>query len=145
MLEGRHTPDLEGFLAAHDICKILMMGEVDHIAAMLGEAQPLFAGRASVTCSKPYFLEFNPPDSNKAHGLAAAGERLGFALGEVLAFGDSLNDLSMLEAAGEGVCVMNAREDVRALIPRRCPSNQEDGVAHYIEQHLLQTPTKELT
>ena len=73
MPTGFFTPDLEGFLAAHDICKILMMGEVEHIAAMLREGQPLFAGRASVTCSKPYFLEFNPPDSNKAHGLEVAG------------------------------------------------------------------------
>ncbi len=143
MLTGRFTPDLESFLAAHDICKILMMGEVEHIAAMLAEGQPLFAGRASVTCSKPYFLEFNPPDSNKAHGLEVAGSLFGFTVEEVMAFGDSLNDLSMLQAAGRGVCVANARGDVRALVPHSCPSNQEDGVARYLRQTLLQDPGKE--
>ena len=144
MLTGCFTPDLESFLAAHDICKILMMGEVEHIAAMLAEGQPLFAGRASVTCSKPYFLEFNPPDSNKAHGLEIAGKLFGFTLGETMAFGDSLNDLSMLQAAGCGVCVANAREDVRAQVGRVCPSNGEDGVARYLRQTLLQDSAKEV-
>ena len=45
--------------------------------------------------------------------------------------------MSMLLSAGTGVAMANAREDVKALIPTTCLSNQEDGVAHYIEQYIL--------
>ena len=58
-------------------------------------------------------------------------------MSELLAFGDSLNDVSMLEAAGTGVAMANAREDVKAMGFPLCGSNEEDGVARYIEQHIL--------
>ena len=56
---------------------------------------------------------------------------------EFMAFGDSLNDLSMLTWAGEGVAMANAREDVKAQVRHACGTNQEDGVARYIESLLL--------
>ena len=137
MLTGLYTPQLNPFIAEHPTSKILMMHEPVVIARMLREARRIFAGRASVTCSKPYFLEFNPPGATKGEALAWCAERLGFPLREAAAFGDSLNDLSMLETAGTGVCVANARDDVRARIRRVCRSNEEDGVARYIEEQFL--------
>ena len=80
----------------------------------------------------------NPAKASKGNALRWLGAHLGFSMANAMAFGDSLNDLSMLTAAGHGVTVANAREDVRALVPATCPSNQEDGVARYIEQHILQ-------
>lgn len=136
MLTGFYTPELEAFLAAHPSSKILMMDEPEKIARMLAEAREQFAGRASVTCSKPYFLEFNPPLATKGIALAACAERLGFSLEKTAAFGDSLNDLSMLESAGIGVAVANAREDVRARVGRVCGSNEEDGPARWIARAL---------
>ena len=136
LLEGVYTPDLEGFIAAHPTGKILLMDDERKIARMLEESKVRFAGEAAVTCSKPHFLEFNPPEATKGCALAACGAMLGFRLEEALAFGDSLNDLSMLEAAGLGVAVANAREDVRAGVRAVCGSNEEDGPAHFICQQL---------
>ncbi len=131
MLTGFLTPDLKGFIHAHPSCKVLMMDEPERVAEMLAEARIRFAGQASVTCSKPFFLEFNPPEATKGNALAFCAERLGFRLEDVLAFGDSLNDLSMLEAAGCGVAVANAREDVKRRLGRVCGSNMADGPARY--------------
>ncbi len=114
-----------------------MMAEEKKIARMLQEARVQFAGRVSVTCSKPYFLEFNPMLATKGQALKRCGDLLGFTPQEAVAFGDSLNDLSMLQAAGCGVAMGNARPDVKALIPTHCPSNMEDGVAQWVEQHVL--------
>ena len=50
----------------------------------------------------------------------------------IIAFGDSLNDLSMLQAAGRGVLMRNGREDLRSLCDDICGTNQEDGVAAYL-------------
>ncbi|MBR6030070.1 MAG: Cof-type HAD-IIB family hydrolase [Clostridia bacterium] len=137
MLTGMHTPELIPFIQTHPTSKILMMHEPVVIAEMLREARRRFAGRASATCSKPYFLEFNPPEATKGLALSWCAERLGFDPERAIAFGDSLNDLSMLLTAGTGVCVANAREDVRMQVRRVCGSNQEDGVARYIQEHVL--------
>ena len=135
-LRGVYVGDLEAYLT-RPTPKILMMDNPRRIVDLLEEARAAFGDRVSLTCSKPYFLEVNPPRATKGNALRWCAEHYGFAMARVLAFGDSLNDLSMLEAAGYGVAVANAREDVKALIPLACGSNQADGPAHYIEQHIL--------
>ncbi len=141
LLVGYHTPDLEGFLSSHPTPKILVMDTEEKIASMLTEARERFRGRASVTCSKPWFLEFNPPEATKGNALRCCGELLGFSMADTLAFGDSLNDMSMLQAAGYGVAVANAREDVRSQLSLICGSNEEDGPARFIESHVLMEDT----
>lgn len=135
-LEGECVGDLTAFID-HPVTKLLMMDEPERVASLLMEAQAIFAGRASFTCSKPYFLECNPLRATKANALRWCATHFGFAMEELVAFGDSLNDVSMLEAAGTGVAVANAREDVKALGFPLCRANSEDGVAHYIEENIL--------
>ena len=134
-LEGECVGDLTAFIRK-PVTKLLMMDEPDRVATLLTEAQALFAGRASLTCSKPYFLECNPLRATKGNALSWCADHFGFALENLLAFGDSLNDVSLLEAAGTGVCVANARPDVRALGFPTCRANDEDGVAQYIDEHI---------
>lgn len=136
-LHGVYVGDLVQYID-RPTPKVLMMDDPARIAQLLEEGRRLFGDRLSLTCSKPHFLEVNPARASKGNALRWLGEHLGFSMENVTAFGDSLNDLSMLTAAGHGVTVDNAREDVRALVPATCPSNQEDGVARYIEQHILQ-------
>lgn len=135
-LEGECVGDLTAFIRK-PVTKLLMMDEPARVAELLKEARSLFGSRASLTCSKPYFLECNPLRATKGNALRWCGEHFGFTMDELVTFGDSLNDVSMLEAAGTGVCVANARDDVRALGFAVCRSNDEDGVAHYIEDHIL--------
>ena len=139
MLDGIYVGDLERYLSG-PTSKLLVMDEPDHVARYLTEARAQFDGRLSVSCSKPYFLEFNPLLATKGHALTLCAARLGFDVSEAVAFGDSLNDLSMLQCAGLGVAVANARDDVKCLCGDVCLSNQEDGVAHYIEQLLKEEP-----
>lgn len=136
MLTGEYVGDLSAFITK-PTCKILMMDAPERIARLLEEARSRFDGRASLTCSKPYFLEVNPLRATKGNALSWCAERFGFAMDSALAFGDSLNDLSMLEAAGTGVAMENAREDVKARVPAVCLTNNEDGVARYIDENVL--------
>lgn len=135
-LAGECVGDLTAFIRK-PVTKLLMMDEPGRVSALLQEARSLFDGRASLTCSKPYFLECNPLKATKANALRWCAEHFGFSMEELLCFGDSLNDVSMLEAAGTGVCVANAREDVKALGLPVCRANDEDGVARYIEENIL--------
>ena len=135
-LRGVYVGSLEAYIT-RPTPKILIMDTPDRVAEMLREAQALFEGRVSLTCSKPYFLEANPLRATKGNALRWCAGRFGFAMEDALAFGDSLNDLSMLTAVGHGVAVANSREDVRARVATVCGGNEEDGVAHYIEQFVL--------
>ena len=136
-LKGEFVGDLDSFV--HDpCCKFLMMDEPEKISAMLEEARQVFNGKASVTCSKPHYLEFNPPNATKAKALEVLLSGKGLSLSEVIAFGDSLNDWSMLSACGLGICVANARPELLERCDDTCPSNQEDGVARYLQKHVLQ-------
>ena len=135
-LEGEYVGDLTQFIQ-RPVTKLLMMDDPARIAELYQEARALFAGRASLTCSKAYFLECNPLRATKGNALKWCAKHFGFDMSELLAFGDSLNDVSMLEAAGTGVAMANAREDVKAMGFPLCASNGEDGVARYIEENIL--------
>ena len=54
--------------------------------------------------------------------------------GAVRAFGDSYNDIPMLEWAGLGVAMENARPEVKAAADRVAPRNDEDGVAQVLDE-----------
>lgn len=136
MLTGVYVGDLEAYLT-EPTSKILMMAEESKIAQMLQEARAQFEGRASVCCSKPYFLEFNPLLATKGLALRFCAAQAGFSLAATAAFGDSLNDLSMLETVGEGVAMANGWDCVKERIPHHCAANDEDGVAGYIVSHFL--------
>ena len=135
-LPGEYVGDLTLFIR-EPRSKILMMAEEEKIASMLSDARKRFAGRASVTCSKPYFLEFNPVKATKGNALKKAADLLGISVKDIAAFGDSLNDLPMLEIAGRSVAVANARPEVIAFCSDVCPSNQEDGVASFLFANVL--------
>lgn len=135
-LKGEFVGDLTVFIR-QPVAKLLMMDAPERIAALLVEARERFAGRAMLTCSKPTFLECNPLRATKGNALRWCADHFGFRMEELLAFGDSLNDVSMLEAAGIGVAMGNARADVKALGFPVCPTNDEDGVARYISEHVL--------
>ena len=135
-LPGEYVGDLVKYIR-EPRSKILMMADEEKIATMLASARERFENRASVTCSKPYFLEFNPVQATKGNALNKAAALLGLSTMEIAAFGDSLNDLSMLMTSGYPVAVANARPEIIAACRNICPSNQEDGVAQYLCKHVL--------
>ena len=136
MLPGYCVGDLEVFIR-EPRSKILMMADEKKISDMLDDAQERFRGRVSVTCSKPYFLEFSPLEATKGIALKKAAGLMGVSVGEIITFGDSLNDLPMLEVSGRSVAVANARQEVLEFCHEICSSNQEDGVAKYLAANLL--------
>ena len=135
-LEGSFVGKLSDFI--HEPRnKILLIDEEPRIAALYEEACIQFAGKASVTCSKPCYLEFNPLSATKGNALRTVCGILGIDPSETVAFGDSLNDLSMLQAAGTGVVVANGRPEIKKLLDNVCGSNNDDGPARFLYEHFL--------
>lgn len=84
----------------------------------------------------PGMLELVAAGCTKASGLALVAGSLGIDPGDVLAFGDMPNDLPMLRWAGRAVAVANAHESIRAAADEATTSNDDDGVAAYLERLL---------
>lgn len=82
-----------------------------------------------------WFYEIYPLTS-KADGLRFLCEYYGVDAGEVVAVGDHLNDLEMLELAGLGVAMGNAREEVKSRADLVIGHHDEDGLAVFIESLL---------
>jgi Cof subfamily protein (haloacid dehalogenase superfamily) len=82
-------------------------------------------------------LEISGIGVTKASGLARYADDQGVRAAEVVAFGDMLNDIPMLTWAGHGVAVANAHPDVIDVADEVTGSNDDDGVAAWLERHLL--------
>ena len=90
-----------------------------------------------ITSSTWNDLEFNNPSAHKGSSLARFAEHLGFGLENCMSFGDGRNDLTMIEAAGIGVAMENAVEEVKAAADHITKSNDENGVAEAIRRFVL--------
>lgn len=82
----------------------------------------------------PGFVEIHPPGVDKASGLAVVAERLGIDPGDVLYFGDQLNDVPAFGWAGHRVAVANAHPVLLEMADATTLSNDDDGVAAYLEK-----------
>ena len=94
-------------------------------------------GALDVFRSEPYFLEVVPCGIDKAATLGALLEILGMNAEEVMAIGDGVCDVSMLQSAGLGIAMGNAQDSVKVCADRVTASNDEDGVAVAVEKAIL--------
>lgn len=90
-----------------------------------------------ITNSHPFNIELNPKGINKASGIREVCGLLGIEMSQVIAMGDSLNDVSMIQEAGLGVAMGNAQEEVKRLADVVTATNEEHGVAQIIEAYVL--------
>ncbi|HEV2451669.1 MAG TPA: HAD family hydrolase [Streptosporangiaceae bacterium] len=121
-------------LFARDAAKLL--GRHPSLSAdeLLALASPAIGEIVSVCHSNgPRLVEAMAAGITKGSALAALAGRLGIAAADVVAFGDTVNDLPMLAWAGRSYGVANAHPDVLAMVDRVIPGIAEDGVAQVIE------------
>lgn len=94
-------------------------------------------GTLEITNSHPSNIELNPAGISKASGLREVCEMLGIGMEQVIAMGDSFNDLAMIREAGLGVAMGNAQDEVQAEADHVTATNEEDGVARVIRQFIF--------
>ncbi|WP_156172233.1 Cof-type HAD-IIB family hydrolase [Paenibacillus dauci] len=94
-------------------------------------------GGLEISNSSPHNLEINPLGINKAAGIAEVCQLLNIDMSEVVAVGDSLNDLAVIQAVGLGVAMGNAQETVKQEADLVVASNNDDGIVEVIRDHIL--------
>ncbi|KIL49555.1 Cof-type HAD-IIB family hydrolase [Jeotgalibacillus soli] len=85
-----------------------------------------------VTNSSPTNIEVNAAGINKAAAIQKVCKRLGLSMDQVMAVGDSLNDLAMIQLSGVGVAMGNAQPIVKESADWITDTNINDGVAKAI-------------
>jgi hypothetical protein len=83
------------------------------------------------------FLEVAHWDAHKGAALELIAARVGIDQGDVIAFGDGNNDLTMLEWAGHGVAVGYAEAHEAGVAQETVATPEEHGVADWLERNLL--------
>ena len=122
---------------AHEIEKYSMLyhNEAERDAAWRAVQQA--CPDMELTSSLPGNMEINAPGVTKGSGLLALAAHLGLRREQTMAVGDSGNDRAMIEAAGLGVAMGNATDDIKEIADATTDDNNHDGVAKAIEKYVL--------
>lgn len=84
----------------------------------------------------PHYMEAHNVNAGKGKAVQTLAQLLGLQKAEVIAMGDSRNDISMFREAGLALAVDNAADDVKAMADAVICSN-EDHAAQYVLEHYL--------
>lgn len=84
----------------------------------------------TLTRSNPYSVDMISLGQSKYQGIRRVADHFGFTLDEVMAFGDSDNDLEMLTQVGVGVAMENSSPQVKKAAHFTTLSNNHHGIPH---------------
>ena len=117
--------------------KIVAAGPKDQIALCGEFLKANIPDPVTLVISEGQFIELNGPRVGKGLALRRLAEMFHLSQDKVVAIGDSMNDMGMLQWAGTGVAVANGEPELKAVADRLVCSNQEHGVRQCVEQILL--------
>ncbi len=118
--------------------KAMMLEHSDRLKEVEKALRPVVENELYMTITKPFFLEFMNPAVDKGKSLVTLAQHLNVPMEQVIAVGDSYNDISMIKAAGLGVAMGNAVEAVKQAADYETADNEHDGVARVVERFFLQ-------
>lgn len=117
--------------------KLLLAGEPKEINEYEKILKKHLDGLVDVFKSAPFFLEVVPLGVSKGASLASLLKSNGLERENLIACGDSYNDITMIGYAGLGVAMENAEQDVKQVADYITFSNNCDGVGRVVEKYML--------
>ncbi len=121
------------------VVKFMVVGEPEELKKAFDYLSGLFEGKLNVFFSEPYFMEVTALGIEKASSLEKLSNILGCSKEDVMACGDGLNDIPMLNYAGLSICMENGYDETKKCADFIAPSNEDDGVAYAIKKFVLET------
>jgi Cof subfamily protein (haloacid dehalogenase superfamily) len=118
----------EEFLALGSFVKTLLIGHPSDLDIVREELTPIVAEHGRLVRTRRDYLEIIPVAASKGAALSRLAAHLEVPLARVVAVGDQENDLEMLRAAGLGVAMPEAPEEVRRAADRVAPAAAEGGL-----------------
>jgi Cof subfamily protein (haloacid dehalogenase superfamily) len=137
------VPNLGGYAAHSHTVRVGVVAVPEETAKMAVELSEIFGNRIVHHCIAVMsfgvdVLEVFDPAVNKWQGLLHVAAVHGIDPADIIAIGDETNDLPMIRNAGLGVAMGNVRLEVRAAAKRVIGRNDEDGLARFLEELVLE-------
>ncbi len=116
--------------------KLIAIALSDHarLAVLQRDVLAKTQGRICAVFSNDRYLEFYPADSGKGNAVISLCQKLNIPIADSAAIGDESNDISMIEAAGLGCAMANAKDNVRAIadfVTKK--DNNHDGICELLD------------
>lgn len=109
----------------------------DALATEFRRNKNMYVIKAVLPYNGLWAVDFTLAGVDKASGIARVGQTLGVNPANMVAVGDSYNDLPMLEACGFSVAMGNAPPEVKDAAEFVAPSVAEDGLSVAIKEYVL--------
>ena len=118
--------------------KLTFVFDPAHMPAIIARAKTVPASCSAIGHpTAPHLFEFMNPAVSKEAGLELLMSWHGWAMDDLMVFGDEQNDIGMIRAAGAGVAMRNGCEAARAAADYVTGSCDENGIGAFLEQHVL--------
>ncbi|MEG1310402.1 MAG: sugar-phosphatase [Romboutsia sp.] len=118
-------------------CKIMIIDHPEKLKEILEVLPNYLFDKYTIVRSAPFFLEFLNKCANKGLALKSLCESINIPLEKSIAVGDEENDQHMIEFAGLGVAMGNARDSIKDISDYITSTNNDDGVAKVINKFIL--------
>ena len=112
--------------------KVILIGNIDTIEALWSCWSPKLHSMVEKFQSEPNYMELISNKTSKGKALERLSEILGIDRESIMAIGNQMNDLSMMEAAGVGVAVANSPNELKAAANYVCTASYGAGVVEAI-------------
>ena len=135
---GIETTTVDSFSEiTDDPSKIVLRGENAPLREVYNGLEEFVKGKCRMYFTSEFLLELIPLDSGKGRGLCILAEKLNIPVSETIAAGDQINDIDMLQAAGMGVAVANAVDEVKAAADYIAHTSNNEGIIKEIAERFF--------
>lgn len=126
-----------------NVFKLLSITDnIDETNKLIAEVKAEFGDKIDSFKSADQFAEIVAPGVSKASALKFLAKKFGAEISETVAIGDSENDIPMIKAAGLGIAMGNATDDVKAACDVLTGICEENGFADAVYKYVLQPEKK---
>ncbi|HFI0264533.1 TPA: Cof-type HAD-IIB family hydrolase [Streptococcus suis] len=132
-----YLDDLSAYPISEPIYKVGLWVPEARVESITEGFNQAFQGNLVAVTSGYGSIDILPQGIHKAWGLEQVLNRLDIEPEQVMAFGDSDNDIEMLNYVGYSYAMENATDKVKAVAKYLAPSHVEAGVLQVIEEHIL--------
>ena len=96
-----------------------------------------FGDKIAAFQSRDNYIEITSPSVSKAAAIKILAEKLNIDISEVMAIGDSYNDLPMLKAAGKSIAMGNSDDEIKNACDFVTGNCVDDGFAEAVYKYVL--------
>ena len=118
--------------------KVLLNDTKKHLQKAKNLLEEKFGDKINVCFSSPFSIEIMPQNASKGIACLEMADKLGIDKENIITFGNTGNDESMIKIAGVGVAVANASQSLKDMADHVTLGNNKSGVGIYLENFVLE-------